>query len=179
MYFFTVVTEGRAPILCTDAALSALRSATRDCQAAHPFEVVATVLLPDHLHAIWRLPENDSDFAIRWRSIKSAFTHGWLAAGGAEQPRSASRQRHRRRGVWQRKFWEHHIRDDADYAKHLDYIHYNPVKHAHAACPHAWPWSTFNKWVRRSVHEPTWCCACEGRTATRPDLGGLEEAGME
>ncbi len=95
------------------------------------------VLLPDHLHTIWTLPKGDIDFSERWNQIKRGFTVAWLANGGDEHVITASRQANRRRGIWQRRFWEHLIRDRDDYNQHLDYIHYNAVKHGHAACPHA------------------------------------------
>ena len=85
----------------------------------------------------------------------------------------------RRRGVWQRKFWEHQIRDVKDYERHLHYVHYNPVKHGLAKCPHEYPYSTFEKWVRRSVYEPRWCCGCAGEVTEPPSFEGLDLTAME
>jgi putative transposase len=178
-YFFTVVTEGRSPIFVDDHVRGLLGDAMRSCAATRPFETVATVLLPDHLHAMWTLPEGDADFSTRWSFIKSAFTRSYLAAGGVEQPISVSREQHRRRGIWQRRYWEHLIRDEEDFRRHVDYIHWNPVKHNHAACPHAWRWSSFQKWVQRGAYEPTWQCRCDSRIITPPDFGGMEGLEME
>src|SRR5205809_151699 len=105
-YFFTVVTEDRAPILGTALGRRILRGAMAECVRERPFELVAMVLLADHVHAIWKMPEGDGDYSTRWAAIKARFTREWLAAGGEEQGRSMSRVRHRRRGVWERKFWE-------------------------------------------------------------------------
>jgi putative transposase len=178
-YFFTLVTENRQPFLCTPLARRLLHAAIEECRCERPFDLVAIVLLLDHLHAIWTLPPGDADYSTRWARIKSQFTREWLTHGGDEQDRSWSRLRHRRRGVWERHFWEHHVRDDADYERHMHYTHWNPVKHGLAACPHAWPHSTFDKWVRRSVYEPTWCCACEGRVVRAPSFEGLNVEAME
>jgi putative transposase len=120
-FFFTVVTERRWGIVCTDLGRACLRAAFRDCLQQRPFRLDAIVLLPEHFHAIFTLPPGDSDYSKRLGSIKKRFTETWLAAGGAEQPRTASRRRYRRRGVWQRRFWEHALRDERDYARHVDY----------------------------------------------------------
>jgi putative transposase len=134
----------------------------------------AIVLLPDHLHAIWTLPPGDADFSIRWAAIKADFTRHWIAAGGNEQRRTGSRLHERRRGVWQRRFWEHHIRDEADFQHHLDYLHYNPVKHGLASCPHAWPYSTFDQWVAQRAYESQWMCACGGQSVKPAPFNDLE-----
>ena len=96
------------------------------------------VLLPDHLHAIWTLPTGESNYPLRWAWIKKEFTKGWLAAGGAEQPVSASKIRNGRRGIWQRRFWEHTISDEADFEAHVEYVHFNAVRHGLVDCPHDW-----------------------------------------
>ena len=178
-YFVTVVTENRQPILDTPMARDLLRRAIADCARARPFVLEAMVLLPDHLHALWRLPHGDADYAGRWASIKARFSREWLLSGGAEQPRTASRLRHRRRGVWQRHFWEHHVRDEADFERHLHYIHYNPVKHGLSTCPHGYEYSTFHRAVKRNVYEPTWCCACGGRAPEPPSFAGMDILAME
>lgn len=178
-YFFTLVTENREPILCTESARSILRRAIEDCQSKQAFDAVAMVLLPDHLHAMWTLPEGDADYSMRWARIKAQFTREWLDEGGSEQPRSRSRMQHRRRGVWQRRFWEHHIRDMSDYEKHLHYIHYNPVKHNLVRCPHEYPYSTLRKWILRRVYDPEWCCACDGGVIEPPSFEGMDLTAME
>jgi REP element-mobilizing transposase RayT len=106
-----------------------LRQAFRYVRRRHPFDIEAIVVLPDHLHAIWMLPEGDADFALRWRLIKSMFSRG-LPAG---ERTSASRAQKGERGIWQRRYWEHTLRDEEDFARYADYIHFNPVKHGHVS----------------------------------------------
>ncbi len=137
------------------------------------------VLLPDHLHALWTLPPGDADFSTRFAVVKKSFTEQWLRLGGHESAISAANSRDRRRGVWQRRFWEHVIRDQDDLNNHLDYIHYNPVKHALATCPHAWPYSTFTRWVKKSSYADDWCCSCDGRAATAPHFDQIDTTAME
>jgi len=124
--------------------ITLLRAAFRQVRARHPFMIEAAVILPDHLHAIWTLPDGDADFATRWRLIKSGFSH---ALPGGER-NSASQAAKDERGIWQRRYWEHTLRDGDDFAGHLDYIHFNPVKHGHAAHVRHWPFSSFRRWVR-------------------------------
>ena len=178
-FFFTLVAEGRAPILCDDLARPILHKAIAECAASRPFTLDGFILLPDHLHAMLTLPPGDADYSTRWAFIKARFTREWLGAGGAERPRTGSRLWNRRRGVWQRRFWEHRVRDQDDYRCHLDYLHYNPVKHGLTACPHAWPYSTFSKWVARRGYDEHWQCTCDGRVASRLQLGGLNETAIE
>ena len=178
-YFFTVVTENRQPILDAPPARDLLHRAIADCARSRPFTLEAMVLLPDHLHAMWRMPQGDANYSGRWAQIKSRFSHEWLLQGGEEQRRTASRLRHRRRGVWQRHFWEHHIRDETDFERHFHYIHYNPVKHGLVKCPHQYEFSTFHQAVRRNVYEATWCCSCDGRTAEPPSFDEMDWVAME
>lgn len=166
--FFTVVTDGRRPMFMTPAAIALLRWAFRQVRSAHPFEFDAVVILPDHLHAIWTLPAGDHDFSKRWSLIKRAFTQRFLAAGARESVRSTSRRRRGERSVWQRRFWDHVIRDDDDLDRHMNYIHYNPVKHGLSTCPHAWSHSSFAKWVQRGVYPQDWCCVCDNRVFKPP-----------
>ena len=112
----------------------------------HPFHIDAFVLLPDHLHCLWTMPVDDHDFSTRWRLIKSAFTRQ-CEARYKEAP-SKNMLAKQEQAVWQRRFWEHAIRDDRDFKNHLEYIHYNPVKHGLATTPAEWPTSTFHKYVR-------------------------------
>ncbi len=170
-FFFTVVTERRAAIFGNDPTRDLLRAAFRDCRQRWPFRVDALVMLPDHLHAIWTLPPGDADYSKRWGAIKKHFTQSWLAAGGTEQSLTDSRHRYRRRGVWQRRFWEHSLRDEQDYARHFDYLHYNPVKHGLVDCPGRWPYSTFSHWVERGAYDPQWGCAAGGS----PNFADLAE----
>jgi putative transposase len=150
-YFFTVVTADRTQALLTEH-IASLREAFREVQARHPFGLEAVVILPDHLHCVWSLPEGDDDFSMRWRQIKSAFSRR-VAAG---EPRSASRIAKGERGLWQRRFWEHALRDEADYRRHVDYIHYNPVKHGHVQRVMDWPYSSFRRFVLRGMYPRDW-----------------------
>lgn len=161
-YFFTVVTERRAGILLNDAARDCLREAIRHCRRTLPFAVDALVILPDHIHTIWTLPPNDGDFSKRWGIIKKHFTQHWLARGGTEQTQTASRLRNRRRGVWQRRFWDHLLRDEGDYQNHFDYLHFNPVKHGLVKNVADWPYSSFHRWAEQGVYPANWGVAMDG-----------------
>jgi putative transposase len=163
-YFFTVVTHERRPILTDPPARSCLRAAIRCVQQERPFRVVAIALLPDHLHTVWTLPSGDADYVLRWAQIKESFTRCYLAAGGAEGARSVSRQRHRERAVWQRRYWEHTIRNEDDLKRCVDYIHWNPVKHGLVEHMHDYPWSTFHRFVREGEYDLAW-----GSTDPCPD----------
>ncbi|MEE4377690.1 MAG: transposase [Candidatus Competibacteraceae bacterium] len=170
-FFFTVVTERRAAILANDRARDDLRCAFRDCRQRWPFRVDALVIMPDHLHAIWTLPPDNTDYSKRWGVIKKHFTQSWLSAGGQEQPVADSRRRYRRRGVWQRRFWEHTLRDEHDYIRHFDYLHYNPVKHGVTDCPRLWPYSSFHHWVAKGAYDRDWGCASD-QSLDFTDLAG-------
>lgn len=172
--FFTVVSHRRRVILDGAQSVALLRQAFREEHEHHPFRIEAAVILPNHLHCIWTLPEGDSRFSMRWGKIKGRFTELFLAAGGSEGLRSASRVKRGERGVWQRRFWDHVIRDDDEYGAYLDYIHYNPVKHGLARCPHAWPYSSFSRWVRAGVYAPDWQCAC-GAVPRPPDFSAIDD----
>ncbi|HEX5513125.1 MAG TPA: transposase [Gammaproteobacteria bacterium] len=145
-YFFTVVTRHRKPVFRSPENIEALRHAFRTVRERRPFVVEAIVVLPDHLHCIWRLPESDADYSGRWREIKK------LASRVLAPPSDERRER----GLWQRRFWEHTIRDEHDWRVHMDYVHYNPVKHGLARRPCDWPWSSFARWVDRGWYEPDW-----------------------
>lgn len=178
-YFFTLVTDGRRPFLCDELARRLLHDAIDACRSSRPFDAEAFVLLPDHLHAIWTLPTGDADFSKRWAAIKATFTSAWLKAGATERTVSDSRREHRHRGVWQRRFWEHWIRDDNDLREHLDYVHFNPVKHGLVTCPHRWPYSTFGKWVKRGLYSSDWMCVCGGRPVEPPSFERISELDLE
>ncbi len=133
------------------------------------------VLLPDHLHTIWTLPEGDARYPARWGWIKKEFTARWLRAGGAEQTVTAGRHRDGRRGVLQPKYWEHTLRDEDDFERHLEYIHFNPVHHGLVRRPGDWPYSSFHRWVRRGAYPADW--GSSGLEAKR--FLGLETSAME
>ena len=150
-YFFTVnLADRRSDLLIREIA--ALRSAVAQTRRRHAFAIDAWVVLPDHLHAMWTLPEGDSDFSTRWASIKRLFS--WQQPGG--EARSWSRVAKRERGIWQRRFWEHMIRDESDFRAHVDYIHFNPVKHGLVSHPSLWPYSTFHRAVARGDVPESW-----------------------
>lgn len=137
--FFTVaLAERGARTLVVE--IEALRAAVRLTRAERPFGIDAWVVLPDHLHCIWSLPEGDRDYPTRWRLIKSRFSMG--LPKGRLRPSHIARDE---RGIWQRRYWEHHIRDDADFAAHLNYCWWNPVKHGFADGPEDWPWSSVRR----------------------------------
>ena len=154
-YFFTAVAHERRTIFASAAAIAALDEAIAHVRARHPFEVEAQVVLPDHMQAVWALPEGDADYSTRWRLIKSRFTRRFLESHSTVV-RDASRVAKGEQSVWQRRFWEHLIRDQRDFARHVDYIHYNPVRHGLVAAPRDWPHSTFAQWVARGVYTQGW-----------------------
>jgi putative transposase len=154
--FFTVVSYKRFRLFEDAAARALLGNVMRDVAAVAPFETVAIVLLPDHLHAIWALPPGVEDYSRRWKRIKADFTDAWLAQGGKEMPVTPSQARRGARGVWQRRFIEHLVRDEEDLERHCDYIHYNPVKHEHAGRPWDWPHSSFRRFVELGQYEWDW-----------------------
>ncbi len=153
-FFFTVVTWNRMPVFSDPNQIDLLRKAVSKVKKDHPFRIIAWVILPDHLHMIWRLPVNDSDYATRWRLIKSQFTHQWN--GKDAQLVSRSRKMKHEAAVWQRRYWEHLIRDVNDLDRHIEYIHYNPVKHGVVKAPIAWPFSSFSEYVHRGIFTPEW-----------------------
>lgn len=153
-YFFTVVTHLRKPIFSSPESIDLLRDAFRYTLKRHPFTIVACVILPDHLHFIWTLPRNSSDFSTRWRLIKSYFSRHWT-----DQEyiiRSKSRVAKQEKEIWQRRFWEHLIRDEADLNRHIDYIHFNPVKHGFVDSPFDWKYSSFPNYVRQGKYQESW-----------------------
>jgi putative transposase len=156
-YFFTVNLADRRSRLLVDR-IDLLRAAFRATRRRHPFTIDAIVVLPDHLHASWTLPAGDSDFAMRWNLIKGSFSRG-LPQG---EPVSISRSSRRERGIWQRRYWEHTIRDDDDFAHHVDYIHFNPVKHGHVEHVATWPYSSFHRFVRFGLYPADWATGIAG-----------------
>jgi putative transposase len=169
-FFFTLVTDRRTPLFAEPRARLLLGSAIRRCLVKWPFQINAIVLLPEHLHAIWTLPPGDDLYASRWGWIKKEFTKAWMQIGCSEQLVSKGRERERRRGVWQPRYWEHTLEDEDDFERHFDYIHYNPVKHGHVKCPRDWPWSSFHRWVAASVYSDHWACSHNGFTMDFSDI---------
>ncbi|WP_029920903.1 REP-associated tyrosine transposase [Nevskia soli] len=149
-YFFTVTLRDRSSRLLVDC-ISQLRTAYAQAQKRLPFETVAIVILPDHLHAIWALPAEDSDYSGRWRLIKASFSRSVAKAGLAERRAGTAGY-----DLWQSRFWEHTIRDDDDLKRHVDYIHYNPVKHGLVTKAADWPHSSFHGFVERGELSTDW-----------------------
>lgn len=142
-WFFTVnLAERKNDLLVRHIDL--LRDAVRKVKTDHPFVIVAMVILPDHLHAAWQLPEGDHDYSLRRNLIKGLFSKSlpkteWIRA---------SRQRKRERGIWQRRFWEHQIRDESDLQRHVDYVHINPAKHGYVDKAIDWPHSSLRRYCK-------------------------------
>ena len=153
-YFFTVVTHNRSPFLCYPGNEELLRQAFQITMQRHPIEIDAFVLLPDHLHCIWTLPEGDHNFSMRWRLIKSYFSR--YCDKKYSGVVSTSRQGKQERAFWQRRFWEHMIRDDIDFRAHVEYIHFNPVKHGLVAAPKDWEHSSFHRYVKAGLYDEMW-----------------------
>lgn len=150
-YFFTVNLQDRkAQLLIT--YINELRTVVSKAKQSQPFHIDAWVVLPDHLHCIWTLPIGDDDYSSRWQAIKKAFSKSIPKT----EHRSETNIKRNERGIWQRRFWEHTIADDEDYAAHMNYIHYNPVKHGWTESVKDWPYSTFHKMVEKGVYPLDW-----------------------
>ena len=154
-YFFTLVLHERAGLLADAANVGRWRAAVAKVQRKRPFVIEAEVILPDHLHVLWTMPDGDADYATRIRLVKTEFTKA-LPFDGALATANKSRARKSESGVWQRRYWEHTIRDEHDFQVRLDYIHYNPVKHGLVARAADWPHSTFQVWVEKGTYDPWW-----------------------
>jgi putative transposase len=150
-FFFTVAIADRGDDLLV-REIERLRHAYALVQQRRPFETIAICVLPDHLHAIWSLPDNDSDFSSRWNLIKSGFSRGLAAAPS----RSARQIGKREKGLWQRRYWEHVIRNETDLRRHIDYVHFNPMKHGLVSRVVDWPHSTFHQYVEREELPSDW-----------------------
>lgn len=151
-YFFTVNLLQRQRCDSLVRHIDHLRAAVRDVRIRHPFTIHGWVVLPDHIHCILSLPPGDSNFPLRWRLIKGNFSKRLPHS----ERRSPSRQKRGERGIWQRRYWEHLIRDERDFNSHMDYIHINPVKHGLVPCVADWPYSTFHRLVERGVYDRDW-----------------------
>ncbi|HAI13918.1 MAG TPA: transposase [Phycisphaerales bacterium] len=148
-YFFTLALADRSQSLLLDH-IALLRDAFATVQQRYPFRMDATVILPEHLHCIWTLPVSDIDYSTRWRQIKSMFSRGIKA----NESRSPSRIRKKERGIWQRRFWEHMLRDENDMNQHIDYIHFNPVKHGYVNRPVDWQHSSLHRFIENGILTP-------------------------
>ncbi len=153
-YFFTVVTEKRQKLFADDENVDLLRQAFRHVMKKHPFVIEAAVVLPDHLHCIWTLPVGDADFSTRWRLIKTWFSKHCDAKYKAVS--NLSRIKKQQQAIWQHRFWEHCLGDEADFEQHVNYIHYNPVKHDYVKCPVDWKYSSIHRYIKQGVIDDSW-----------------------
>ena len=163
-YFFTVnLRDRRSDLLVREIDL--LRATVRSTQQRHPFHIDAWVVLPEHMHCLWTLPPGDAYFARRWKVIKFAFARRLPR----EEPLTDSQASRGERGIWQRRYWEHLIRDEQDYQRHFDYIHFNPLKHGYVQQLADWPYSSFHRAVAMGLYPQDWC------GAALMELGGFGE----
>jgi putative transposase len=174
-YFFTIVTNRRRKLFLTPQSIQRLRDAVRTVKDELPFDINAAVVLPDHMHFLWTLPPGDDGYSKRIGRIKVEFTRAISSTSQLRRSVSKSRERHRESDVWQRRFWEHTIRDEHDFERHFDYIHYNPVKHGLVTCPHAWKASSFHRWVTKGVYDLKWGCNCSGRFSPEMDFSDIQD----
>jgi putative transposase len=163
-YFFTVNVAARRSGLLVEY-VDTLRAVVREVRSAHPFEIISMVVMPDHLHAVWELPAGDADFATRWTLIKAGFSRRLPR----DERISASRRSKGERGVWQRRYWEHLIRGERDLASHVDYIHFNPVKHGYVEHAIDWPYSSIHRYVADGTLRADWA------DGSRTDAGACGE----
>lgn len=164
-YFFTLVTYNRRQIFANPEAVELLREAFRYTRKRNSFEIIASVILPDHLHVIWSDKDGSSDYSTVWRLIKSHFTRYWCV--DSLEDINLSRLQKGEKHVWQRRFWEHLIRDEKDLENHIEYIHYNPVKHGLASTPSDWQYSSFMKFVYEGIYPIDWRADTEKLLAMR------------
>lgn len=150
-YFFTVVLQDRGSQLLI-RRINELRHAVKQAMERFPFQIDGIVVLPDHFHLLMTLPPDDASYSQRLSFIKSCFSRQIESL----ELISASRQNKRERGIWQRRFWEHVIRDELDYSRHMDYIHYNPVKHGYVKSPVEWRYSSIHRYINLGVLPPDW-----------------------
>ncbi|MBV8652735.1 MAG: transposase [Alphaproteobacteria bacterium] len=150
-FFFTVNLEDRRLSLLTEYIVE-LRAAVREIRIRHPFTIDAMVVLPDHLHAVWTLPDGETNFSLLWRQIKANFSRSLPVGERISNSRAARGER----GIWQRRYWEHTIRDENDFARHVDYVHINPLKHGLVSRVRDWPYSSFHRMVRLGVYPEDW-----------------------
>jgi putative transposase len=155
-YFFTCVTYRRRQFLTTATSRRCLREAFRRVRINRPFKIVSIVLLPDHFHTVWELPVGDADYSTRWRQLKTLFTRLYSSHLPCGAATTASRLKRREHPVWQRRFYEHTCRDEADLKRCVDYVHANPVKHKLVQRVCDWRWSSFHRYVKLGEYEIDW-----------------------
>jgi len=155
-YFITQVTYQRQGWLCGEMERKSLREAIEKVRKKYPFRIDAFVLLPDHFHGLFTLPPHDSDLSVRLRLIKTYVTKECSHQLGIDRKISVSRQKRSESNLWQRRFWEHLIRDESDFSQHCDYIHYNPVRHGLCRNPQDWQFSSIHRFVTEEIYPPDW-----------------------
>jgi putative transposase len=155
-YFFTIVTYNRRPLFTSRSNCQLFLNAWNTVQSRHPFESIASCLLTDHIHAIWKLPEGDDDYPMRWKEIKRIFTKEFNQVNHQGMARSLSQQIQGEATIFQRRYWEHTIRNEEDLTAHIDYVHINPLKHGLVNAVVEWPWSSFHRYVRTGIYPPGW-----------------------
>ena len=170
-YFFTVVTHQRRQLLIDEDVRNALREGIEKTKVLFPFQILAWVLLPDHLHCIWTRPEGDADFAKRWGMIKRNVSQYCANRLNTNENRNLSRIKRNESSFWQRRYWEHQIRNETDFKRHVDYIHWNPLKHGLVEQVSDWPYSTFHRYVKDGIYPKDWC----GNAEAKRDIAGFGE----
>jgi len=170
--FLTIVTYNRQPIFKDEKNIALLRQVTAIVKSEMPFEILGAVILPDHLHFLWQLPPDNGDYSKRVGRLKALFTKSFKQKNNLIQEVPRSRIQHRESNIWQR-FWDHHIRNEQDFEQHLNYIHYNPVKHNLVSCPHFWQYSSFDLWVKKGVYSSQWACICDDNNRKIPDFSSI------
>jgi putative transposase len=173
-YFFTIVTNHRRPLFSSNYNVQRLRSALATVKSELPFDINAAVVLPDHMHFLWALPPGNDKYPKGIGLMKVEFTRSLHDTSSLRRTTNRSRAKHRESDVWQRRFWEHTIRDEHDFDRHFDYIHYNPLKHGLVRCPHAWKATSFHHWVQKGVCDQIWGCNCIGRYSAPLDFSNIE-----
>jgi putative transposase len=164
--FLTLIAYDRAKLFSVPENIDRLRQACGVVVAEKPFTIDAAVILPEHIHFLWTLPPGDRDYSYRVGRMKVLFTRALRGANNLPDDVCESRKKHRESNVWQRRFYEHTIRDEFDLRKHLDYLHFNPVKHGLVKCVHDWEYSSFHRGVRRGEYDVKWGCQCNGNIFT-------------
>jgi len=155
-FFFTVVTYERRRMLTDALARPVFRSALRQVRAKWPFDIIAIVLLPDHVHTVWSLPADECDYSLRLQKVKEIFTKQYLAAGGTAAIPTPSEAFHGQRGIWQPRFWEHTVAGEDDLKRCVDYVHWNPVKHGFVRRVKDYAWSSFHRYVSAGEYAGDW-----------------------
>jgi putative transposase len=170
--FLTLITYDREKLFLIPENINKLRQACSAMMKEKPFTIDAAVILPEHIHFLWTLPSDDRDYSYRVGRMKVLFTRALRGANNLPDDVCESRRKHRESDVWQRRFYEHTIRDEVDLRKHLDYLHFNPVKHGLVKCVHDWEYSSFHRGVRRGEYDVGWGCQC-GDNIFMPQVASL------